>query len=254
MKMRNFGLAGGLVAGGTIMGAGLFLMALGDTKPGGNGLMLVLGGLVFVPGAIITIVTFVSWSFASVYSTLDPGKQRIFWGVAMAILAGTIGVVKVNSYLASQPEAIAKRELEETAKAEANAMREAAGEKAAMEKLHAVEAECQKAQALILGKWAFEGTPDYYAEYDENHIMYYTDGRNWRSEGRWGLRCTNRPSEPLTLLLSESIQTCAHCASTGRDHDVLNLDSTKLIAIDRYSNKAVTRLRVGEVANEHAPQ
>jgi len=137
--LRNVGLTGGLIIGGVIMGMGLMLMSQGDTSPGGNGLMLILGWLVFIPGAVIAIITFVSWLFTSLYSSLSSKNRRIFWLVIFISLIGIIGAMKVNAYLQSQPEAIARKAMEKQVEAEAKAIQMASDKEAANEKFKSMQ-------------------------------------------------------------------------------------------------------------------
>ena len=110
----------------------------------------------------------------------------------------------------------------------------------------AAEEECQAAEITLLGKWAFENRPDYYAEYDKQGIMYYSDGSDWRSEGRWYFYCENSPSESMSVTVEESIQTCTKCAKTQISHTVSILDSSAIITTTTHSNARVKRTRVME--------
>jgi len=88
MKIRSLGLATGLMIGGSLMAGGLFIMSFGDTQPGGAGIMIVLGALVFIPGAIIALVSFFGWAFATVYKSLgDDGKRVVKWGLLAVVVS-----------------------------------------------------------------------------------------------------------------------------------------------------------------------
>ena len=188
MKKRNIGLTGGLITGGVIMGMGLLLMAQGDTKPGGNGLMLVLGWLVFIPGALLATITFVSWLFTSLYSSLSSKNRRIFWLVIFISLISIIGATKVNDYLQSQPEVVARRAMEKQVEAEAKAIKMASEREAASEKIKSM-------QSLILGDWSHQG---HILVFEEQGKMHYNYGGNIYS-GSWSLDQDSTPPYDVYL-------------------------------------------------------
>ena len=194
MRKRNIGLMGGLITGGVIMGMGLALMSQGDTKPGGNGLMLILGWLVFIPGAIITVFTFVSWLFATVYSSLSSKNRRIFWLVIFISLISVIGAMKVNAYLQSQPEAIARRAMEKQVEAEAKAIQMVSEREAANEKFKSL-------QTLILGNWTYQDHILVFEEQGKTHT-YDSPGEIINS-GSWLLDQASTPPYDVYLKMDQ---------------------------------------------------
>ena len=163
-------------------------MSQGDTKPGGNGLMLILGWLVFVPGALIAIITFVSWLFTSLYSSLGSKNRRIFWLVIFISLISIIGALKVNAYLQSQPEAIARKAMEKQVEAEAKAIQMASERKAANEKFKSM-------QRLILGNWTYQ---DHILVFEEQGKKHYNYGGDIYS-GSWSIDQDSTPPYDVYL-------------------------------------------------------
>lgn len=189
MKIRNIGLMGGLITGSVIMGMGLALISQGDTKPGGNGLMLILGWLVFIPGAVIAIITFVSWLFTSLYSYLSSKNRRIFWLVIFISLIGIIGAMKVNAYLQSQPEVIARKAMEKQVEAEAKAIQMASEREVANEKFKSM-------QRLILGNWTYQ---DHILVFEEQGKTHYNYGGGEIYSGSWSLDQASTPPYDVYL-------------------------------------------------------
>ena len=223
MKLRNVGVAGGLITGGLIMGIGLVFVSQGDMKSGGNGLMIILGWLVFIPGAIIALFTFFSWLFAYFYRSLGPKRQKIFWVVVCTLFIVSVSIAKVNSYLQSRPEAVAKRALEEKIAAEAEAAQATLAREAADQRFKTIK-------SLIPGKWK---------DRVKMHV-FETEGRTYTCNfngtdmqlGTWSLEQNTIPPfevylrmenrgitiwERLVLTVDAKLFTFATCLHRGQD-------------------------------------
>ena len=125
-----------------------------------------------------------------------------------------------------------------------------AARQAIRDKYQAAEEECEAAKVNLLGKWASEDHPDYHAEYTEQGKMHYSDGRDWRSEGKWHYFCWNSPDEDMVVKLEEDVQTCSKCARTQRRHDVSILDANTFILTFKAHNETVKRARVIEAKED----
>jgi hypothetical protein len=171
VKFRDIGLVTGLAIGGVIMAMGLFVMSFGDFEPGGNGLMLILGGLVFIPGLFIAVVSFFGWLSSSFYSSLSPKYRRYLgWGV-LIFLVGFVGITSVKNL----------GEL----KAGYNTYNTDFEERLVEEGIDAKQ--IATARKLLVGQWERIENPNYIIIFDEQGEVISTEDGNLLIEATWSL-------------------------------------------------------------------
>lgn len=66
----------GLVGGITLMLAGIYMVHLGGDGSSGAGIMYILGGLVFIPGAIITVISLIGWLSSQGSDAINADAQQ----------------------------------------------------------------------------------------------------------------------------------------------------------------------------------
>jgi hypothetical protein len=207
LKIRKLGLGAGLALGGILMLAGYLMMSL-TSSGGGGGIMIVLGLLLILPGAFITVSTLAAWLLSKIYGSLSDGNKRRVKYSFLILFLGSIAWFGISTFLFSRPAAISARQ-------------EVWAEQARLDQL-AASGKIEAAQRFLIGAWRNETQPENIDVFNDQGVSYSITNGKINHLGQWSLDIYPHAA-PAAVELTRNFDTGYVV------HRILTVDDSQLV-------------------------